>query len=91
MSITLQAQTPYSTPSGSPIRNDIISSICILMQHNMDQGGLAQLVERPLCMRKVGGSIPPTSTFVFLQFILVLFSLSAICYFKDEKSKMHFR
>ena len=38
-------------------------------------GGLAQLVERPLCMRKVAGSIPPTSIGDFSSFPLVIFRL----------------
>ena len=35
------------------------------------RGGLAQLVERLLCMQKVTGSIPVTSTLVLLLYRLV--------------------
>ena len=34
------------------------------------KGVVAQMVERPLCMRKVGGSMPSYSKIVFLPFFL---------------------
>ena len=50
---------------------------------SIHQGRLAQMVERPLRMREVGGSIPPMSTFSFsfLPSFLPVFlsSASSIC------------
>ena len=36
------------------------------------RGGLAQMVERPLRMREVGGSMPPFSTFFSQIFVAIL-------------------
>lgn len=52
----------------------MVAPLCIRYYLNMYNGSfdgdLAQLVEHPLCMREVGGSIPPISTFPFTHHLL---------------------
>ena len=55
----------------------------ILLQSN---GKLAQMVERPLCMREVPGSMPGFSNFFLYFFITVLILVDIILLVPNESN-----
>ena len=62
-------------------RNVVVSNLTMVYR-----GGIAQLVERPLCMRKVWGSIPHTS--ILLSLAKDLFCSLALYYLPHIRTQM---